>query len=680
MKIPRYDQQVGAPSAPQFSRIADVRTDNLSGLADTLKDVYADKLKEQEEAKKTAIFQADTSIKMATTQAMFDMEERIKNGGSYANAEAEYQKAHDQAFKEFGSAFDADESGNTKARALAEYQAEGLSNVLRIRQMVSSRRRSDAASAANLRNEQLSQQAITATDEEYETIKQNMISNIASATSATGENPATGKSQIMKVLQDTNAKRLEIFRQNNINNPSATLAKVESEFKNKNITPEVYITERGQAMASIARLKKIEASYIDLEGNGGVTGPQSDLIMEDVENTTGAQFGSDQHAEALSNVSTATGKIPPATLSKIQGMLIANPDDIRNEDAVVLARYAMALKKTPSLAFAKMPESDQVMMNIISDQVSNGANPVETVKMALNAKKVQEIKENPYSFVNKDDAKDYLTDALDRNNILQKIPFAARDVKVTQGQQEEFDGNAAVYIGAGKQTFEAYALAFEDMVEKYSVKRSEDPKLDKFVEKENKLVREMSPVGPDRLRTLVDSASSYVFGTDKSAFAPNGEMRRFFEQKTQQYYNGSGGKYSLEKAQDMALSDTLNTWTPYNGEMIKYGPKILGFSDKEFSNNVVAGTLKDAGVYNEQYKYHIGSDQQTASEYNINPSKITYPIYMEVNGVRALATKTIVNESGQTVGIMPLRTKPVKRKSSANIVDLYKKVKDSIGE
>ena len=151
MRIPRYEQQVGVPNAPQITQIADVRNDNLSGLADSLEEVYKVKLQEQEEAKKTAFFQADTSIKMAMDKAMFDIQERIQNGGSYANAEKEYQKAHDAAIKQFGAAFDADESGNVRMRSMAEYQSLGLSNLLKLRDRISTRRRSDAASAANNR-------------------------------------------------------------------------------------------------------------------------------------------------------------------------------------------------------------------------------------------------------------------------------------------------------------------------------------------------------------------------------------------------------------------------------------------------------------------------------------------------------------------------------------------------
>lgn len=259
MKIPRYEQQIGVPNPPQITQIADVRNDNLSGVANSLKELYDIKLKEQEEAKKTAIFQADTSIKMAMSKAMFDLEERIKNGGSYANAEAEYQKAHDKAIADFGSAFDVDESGNTKARALAEYQADGLNNILRIRQSAASRRRSDTAASADLRAEQLRQQLVDAkTPEEANAARQQITSLYASATASIGDSPDVGKLKAIKSIQAAEQDRFQLFAQNNVNNPKAVLDQAETLYKDRLIDTDFYIQARGNAMESIQKLGSVD--------------------------------------------------------------------------------------------------------------------------------------------------------------------------------------------------------------------------------------------------------------------------------------------------------------------------------------------------------------------------------------------------------------------------------------
>jgi len=252
MRIPQYEQQVNAPSAPQFNQIADVRNDNLGQVADSLNEIYKVKLKEQEEAQKTAFFQADTSIKMALDKAKFDIAERIKNGGSYANAEAEYQKAHDMAIAQFASAFDADKSGNTKLRALAEYQANGLNNLMSIRDMATSRRKSDTAASANLRAEQLTQQMLDAPPEQAEEIKKQIASLYASATAAVGGSPDEGRLKAMKTIQGAEQDRFQLFAQNNANDPKAVLNEVENLHKNKLIDTDFYIQARGYAMKEIA--------------------------------------------------------------------------------------------------------------------------------------------------------------------------------------------------------------------------------------------------------------------------------------------------------------------------------------------------------------------------------------------------------------------------------------------
>ena len=96
MKIPQYEAQINTPNPPQFNQIADVRNNDLGMLADGLGEIYKIKLREDEEAKKTAFFQADNSIKMGIYKAKADLLDKIKNGGAYAEAESEYQKAHDE--------------------------------------------------------------------------------------------------------------------------------------------------------------------------------------------------------------------------------------------------------------------------------------------------------------------------------------------------------------------------------------------------------------------------------------------------------------------------------------------------------------------------------------------------------------------------------------------------------
>lgn len=248
MRIPQYDNKVNAPNAPQFNNTADLRNDSLSSVADGLEQVYKVKLKEDEEAKKTAFLQADTSIKMAMDQAMFDIKSKLQNGGSYADAEAQYQKAHDTAIKQFGSAFDADKSGNVRLRSMAEYQSAGLDNILKIRDAVSTRRRSDARSSINLRAEQLAEQYIGKTEEEKSAIRNQLVGSLAGGAAVGLYTGAEGKQKAKEQIQKMDAMDLKLTMQNDALAGKSSLAEIESRYKEGRIDADTYISYRGMAI------------------------------------------------------------------------------------------------------------------------------------------------------------------------------------------------------------------------------------------------------------------------------------------------------------------------------------------------------------------------------------------------------------------------------------------------
>lgn len=248
MRIPQYDNKVNAPNAPQFNNTVDLRNDSLSALADSLGEVQQVMMKEKEEAQKTAFFQADTSIKMAMDQAMFDIKSKLQNGGSYADAEAQYQKAHDTAIKQFGSAFDADKSGNVRLRSMAEYQSAGLDNILKIRDAVSTRRRSDARSSINLRAEQLAEQYIGKTEEEKSAIRNQLVGSLAGGAAVGLYTGAEGKQKAKEQIQKMDAMDLKLTMQNDALAGKSSLAEIESRYKEGRIDADTYISYRGMAI------------------------------------------------------------------------------------------------------------------------------------------------------------------------------------------------------------------------------------------------------------------------------------------------------------------------------------------------------------------------------------------------------------------------------------------------
>lgn len=345
MRIPQYEQQVNTPNAPQFSQIADVRNDNLSVIADGLNEVYKVKLKEQEEAQKTAFFQADTSIQMALDKAKFDIAERIKNGGSYTNAEAEYQKAHDAAIAEFSSAFDADKSGNTKLRAMAEYQSRGLDNLMSLRDMVTARRKSDTAASANLRAEQLSQQMLDATPEQAENIKKQIASLYASATAATGGSPDEGRLKAMKAIQGAEQNRYQLFMQNNAENPQAQLDEIERLHNEKLVDTDFYIQARGNAMHGIAVLGSVDKvnKYIsDPVSTKRPTQQDVDLTFQKYAQDNQQLISSNpaQYENDVISLSLQTGSMPTPIKNQAASYLGTYRQDMSQSDAATTAQSA----------------------------------------------------------------------------------------------------------------------------------------------------------------------------------------------------------------------------------------------------------------------------------------------------------------------------------------------------
>lgn len=163
MKIPTYDSTVQPSSGTPYRGVADVRSDTFSEIAKGI-DAYAERLdRDNAEALKTEYYKADTAIRYELDKGYSEMVERIKNGGAYGKAEAEYQKLYDGVIKKYGRAFEADP--NVRERSMAEYKRMGLEQTLRLKNVVQARRKSDAVFAANLAINEFQRQYFDAPDE-----------------------------------------------------------------------------------------------------------------------------------------------------------------------------------------------------------------------------------------------------------------------------------------------------------------------------------------------------------------------------------------------------------------------------------------------------------------------------------------------------------------------------------
>lgn len=481
MRIPQYEQQVNTPNAPQFSQIADVRNDNLSVIADGLNEVYKVKLKEQEEAQKTAFFQADTSIQMALDKAKFDIAERIKNGGSYANAEAEYQKAHDAAIAQFASAFDADKSGNTKLRAMAEYQSRGLDNLMSLRDMVTARRKSDTAASANLRAEQLSQQMLDATPEQAENIKKQIASLYASATAATGGSPDEGRLKAMKAIQGAEQNRYQLFMQNNAENPQAQLDEIERLHKEKLVDTDFYIQARGSALNDIYKIDSTESfiAYAQNPQSGKKPTQQSTDIFYDEKLNKPFQNGEisqDDYENGVLDMVKISGKIPTQLEGQIKTTLSMYRENMPvdyKQSVVSNARVVSKMYDQSPMVFTKegagLNKKDvttaQTIINRINAGVPEEIAVDETLKMVSDVNYGKAYDKAIKESLDSDDLKDYVVDELEiEDGSWPLIQSKARDLYAMSKAIGAADGdakeNAVKYLSKQYGEFDGVSVKY----------------------------------------------------------------------------------------------------------------------------------------------------------------------------------------------------------------------------
>ncbi len=353
MKIPQYEQQVNTPNPPQFNQIADVRNNDLGTIVDGLSEVYKVKLKEEEEAKKTAIFQADTSIKIGLKKAQYDILEKIKNGGSYADAEMEYQKAHDSLVSQYSSAFDVDKTGNTKIRALTDYQESSVDNILKIRDAVNSRRKSDTVDSANnmmdiLKNEY----SYSTTSEQRKAMVEKMNSTMAGVSATGVMSPDEGKMKLRQAIGDAEVGRIKIMIQNS-SNPYSALSDLE--MSKDVIDPNSYVQLKNALESKIVDISASEKVGIAIAKSSDI--PNFDFAVSSVFREEGGYVADDAgKGPTIYGINSSANKEEFAQI-----MALKNAG--KEQEAIALAKQTYKTKYwdaingdnlSPDLAYAAM--------------------------------------------------------------------------------------------------------------------------------------------------------------------------------------------------------------------------------------------------------------------------------------------------------------------------------------
>lgn len=162
MRIPTYtsERNIGAPQ---------IQTPRVSGGVDLSAAIngfeYAAGIADKERQEKYNIFVAAESQRTGfeLDQKYAELKDRIANGGSYANAEKEFQKFYEKTTQKSIARFGDDK--NTAAKIMLDYERTGMEYGLRIKSAVKSRMKSDAVNAVNSRLDNLQLRLSNATND-----------------------------------------------------------------------------------------------------------------------------------------------------------------------------------------------------------------------------------------------------------------------------------------------------------------------------------------------------------------------------------------------------------------------------------------------------------------------------------------------------------------------------------
>lgn len=409
MKINVYDGKVGAPRSPVYSQVADLRSDSFSNVAKTLGS-YAEKLdQDNQEALKTEYYKADTAIRYDLEKGYAEIEDRIKNGGAYANAEKEYQKLYDATVAKYGGAF---VDPNVKERSMAEYKRMGLGQTLRLKDVVQARRKSDAVSAANNAMDLYDQQYFDATDDAGRAAVLSKVSKTMAGLTAIGVvSPDEAKMKLRKFTAGAEERRIKLLAQDD---PIGAMELVEK--NRKVLDPDTYVSIRGAVSREVESFASAE--NVDQYLNGSdippLTPAQTEQVMSGGKSETSGKKASppsapnekvipvkppkqedvdqyfqrrvaneffsgnmtpDQYESSTIELANKTGFIPTPLADQAALFLNMQPENMKDADlrtAASLARIVSEVDRTGGKTKMGLDKNDLAKANLFASRMASG--------------------------------------------------------------------------------------------------------------------------------------------------------------------------------------------------------------------------------------------------------------------------------------------------------------------
>ncbi len=617
MKIPVYDPQINA-STTQYNAVADIRTNTLGEIADGLQQYGKFREAQLEEERKTEQFKADAAIRYELYDAHSKMLDSIQNGGSYADAEAKYQKTFDETLAKYMPMMGDDP--NITERARAEYQRYGLGHTVQLRNAIQQRRKSDGLDATNLllkQSEDKLMRSMIAGDQkavDSEIAAQSGILARATSIGLLTKDKAT--EQIMARVSDSKSK-YALFQAEK--DPFAAEKYLQAAYDKKEVSAQDYISVLPIIQTAVKKETDKKAAYVSLYDNPNqTTDDEIDTIFEAETSAIGAEKGSQEYVDTAKSVATKAKKLPPQVVSSIRASLSLDPDNLSAEQADELSRYAMMVQSVPDISISNISQEDKAALTVIAEQVKAGARVTDTVKMTLKNRSV-DLEKSAKEFAaltgsGVDNSK-YLSEKLDWTWAWRRLGYES--ITPSEEQLDDFNAFFVKYKDAGMSTSEARSAAYQDFRTKYS------PSFTMWGDQ-----AELTTSSKGYLEEKMDNTMLGRLLPGKQAFAPTGEMQRFFDKQVENYWKYSG-KRSISEAQAMALNDVYSIWGEYDGNIIKRPPSQMGYTDKMFKQYAIEEPLKSAGMYNDGMKYSIGHDPITEKQIQEGSRTWTYPILYE---------------------------------------------------
>jgi len=403
MKIPVYDNQVGAPNPPQFNNIADVRSETFAQIADGLDNYRIERQRQLEEERKTEYFKADSAIRYELKDAHSKMLDAIQNGGSYANAEQEYQKKYDEILSKYSPTFEDD--ANMYERSMAEYKLVGLSDTVQLRNAVQARRKRDATISTDMRVSQYTDDAL-----------RGMINNDVSAIEAAMNNVSAvyaggvasgvftddqAKIKIAEKRSELNGTHVSIIAEQD---PRLAKEKLQSMYEGNQIKPQDYLAQLGAVNKKIDALGSVEEvlnyqadplsnkapsqESVDVFFNEKILSPLSKNEIDPTEFEN----------RAIDSI-RLTNKVPTQIANKAKSFLNVYTDgmsDAQIKETVSMSRIvSKAYEQFPS-SFTKdgkgLNENDVATANLIFSRIEAGMDQRTAVETVLKSTTNPEFK------------------------------------------------------------------------------------------------------------------------------------------------------------------------------------------------------------------------------------------------------------------------------------------------